>query len=113
MHILFPLVAAAILVFFGYFAIWSSSQPATPKGVSSFGRILSIILFVIAGLALISPVAARHFHHGYMVPKSECYGNTSFMGCPQGHWMNRMHMRGEKNQQENVPEQKPETPPSK
>jgi len=100
-------------VFFGYFAIWSSSQPATPKGIASFGRILSIILFVIAGLTLLSPVASRHFHHGYMMNKTECCGNTSSMGCPQGQWMNKMHMRGDKNRPENVPEEKPEAPAAK
>ena len=113
MHILFPIIGASVLVFFGYFAIWSSSQPTTPKGVSSFGRILAIILFVIAGLTLVSPVAVSHFHHGYMMNKMECRGNPAFMGCPQGQWMNRMHMRGEKNETENVPEAKPETPTAK
>lgn len=113
MHIIFPIIGASILVFFGYFAIWSSSQPSTPKGVSSFGRILAIILFVIAGLALVSPIASRHFHRGYMAPKSECYGNPSFMGCPQSHWMNKMHMRGEKGEMEPAPQPKSETPPAK
>jgi hypothetical protein len=113
MHILFALVAAAVLVFFGYFAIWSSSQPATPKGVSSFGRILAIILFVIAGLALVSPVAVRHFHHGRMMNKMEWRCNPAAMGCPQTPWMNRMHMPGDRNRPENVPEQKPETPAAK
>jgi hypothetical protein len=113
MHIIFPIIGASVLVFFGYFAIWSSSQPTTPKGVSSFGRILAIILFVIAGLALVSPVAVRHFHGGHMMNKMECRGNPAFMGCPQGHWMNKMHMPGDKNRPENVPEQKPETPPAK
>ena len=35
------------------------------------------------------------------------------MGCPQGQWMNKMHMRGDKNRPENVPEEKPEAPAAK
>jgi hypothetical protein len=48
-----------------------------------------------------------------MAPKSECYGNPSFMGCPQSHWMNKMHMRGEKGEMEPAPQPKSETPPAK
>jgi hypothetical protein len=113
MHIFFPIIAATVLVFFGYFAIWSSSQPATPKGVASFGKILSIILFVIAGLALASPVAVRHFHGGYMMNKMECRGNPASMGCPKEHWMNRTQMQCDKNRPENAPEEKPQSPSGK
>ena len=113
MHIFLPIFAAACLVFFGYFAMWSSSQPTTPKGVSSFGRILSTILFVIAGLALLSPIAVRQFHGGCRMNKMECCGHPGFMGRPQGPWMNRMQMPGDKNRPETVPEEKPETPASK
>jgi hypothetical protein len=115
MHIFLSLFAASCLVFFGYFAIWSSSQPTTPKGISSFGRILAIILFVLAGLALVSPIAARHFHCACGMNQMQFRGHPGFMGRPQGPWMNRMQMPmpGDKNRPETVPEEKSETPPAK
>jgi hypothetical protein len=115
MHLIFALVAASFLVGFGYFALWSSTQPATPKGVASFGRILAIILFVIAGLTLVSPVAARHFHRGQaaccMMDRTQFRGHPGFMG--QGPWMNRMQMRGDRNCPAGTapaPQEKPEPP---
>ena len=52
MFIVMPIVAAVVLVFLGYIALWSASQPNTPAGISSFGRVMAILLFVIAGLGL-------------------------------------------------------------
>ncbi len=112
MHILIPILAASILVFFGYFSLWSATQPTTPKGISSFGRILAIILFVMAGLALVSPVAARHFHHDYMMQNAACCGKPGFMGG-HGQWMHRMPMQCDPHQAAPTPENKPETPASK
>ena len=63
MCILLPVVAAVVLVFFGELAMWSAHQSNTPAGISQFGKIMSIILFVFAGLVLISGIACRH-HHG-------------------------------------------------
>ena len=63
MCLLVPVVSAAVLVFFGYIALWSAHQSNTPAGVSQFGRIMSIILFVFAGLVLVAGVAHRH-HRG-------------------------------------------------
>lgn len=113
MHILISIIAAAFLAAFGYFALWTSAHPATPKGVASFGRILAIILFVIAGLAFVSPVAVRHFHNGSchgncMMNRMEFRGHPGFMGHHPGPWMNGMQTPGERNGQE-----KPETPASK
>ena len=53
MFLLFPVVIVILLVFFGYSALWSSYQSNIPKGVSQFGRILSLILFVMAGLVIV------------------------------------------------------------
>jgi hypothetical protein len=116
MHLIFALVAASFLVGFGYFALWSSSQPATPRGVASFGRVLAIILFVVAGLTLVSPVAARHFHRGNfqascMMDRTHFRGHPGFMGHFQRPWMNGMQMRGDKNCPAGMaPQEKPENP---
>jgi hypothetical protein len=73
MCILLPVVAAVVLVFFGYLAMWSASQANTPAGISQFGKIMSIILFVFAGLILVSGVARRN-HSGMscMMEKMNC-----------------------------------------
>lgn len=114
MHILVPIFAASVLVFFGYFALWSAAQATTPKGISSFGRILAIILFVMAGLALVSPVAARHFHRGGMMQNAACCcPKPGFMGGSNGQWMHRMPMQCNPTQAAPTPENKPEAPASK
>jgi hypothetical protein len=64
MFILFPVVGAVVLVFFGYVALWSAYGANIPKGVAQFGRILSIVLFVFAGLVLLSGVAMRCHRFG-------------------------------------------------
>jgi hypothetical protein len=50
---------------------------------------------------------------GSEMNNTECCGKPTSMGCPQGHWMNKMHMRSDKTEMETAPEAKPETPPSK
>lgn len=116
MSIVFPLIASSALVFFGYFALWSSSQANTPKGISSFGRVLSIILFVIAGLVLVSPVAVRHFHGSHSMGRMEMQGRPPYMGhmprqgCFPQHWMGKRYMQ---DQPAAAPEQKPEGPASR
>jgi hypothetical protein len=113
MFVLFPLLAASVLVFFGYFALWSSSQANTPKGISSFGRILSIILFVIAGLVLLSPVAMRHFHGQHFMGRMDMQGRPPCMGSVPQHWMGQRSMCPYKNQPAPAPEEKPEGPATK
>ena len=72
MCILMPVVAAVIIVFLGYIALWTASQKDIPEGVAKFGRILAIILYVFAGLVLIGGVAKSHFKgHGRMGCKCE------------------------------------------
>jgi len=73
MCILLPVVASVVLVFFGYIALWSAHQSNTSAGVSQFGKIMSIILFVFAGLVLVAGVARSH-HHGMpcMMEKMNC-----------------------------------------
>ncbi len=63
---IFPIAGAVIIVFFGYLALWSASQSNTPGGISSFGKVLAIILFVMAGLVLIGGIA-RHGNRGHMM----------------------------------------------
>ncbi|MFC1501103.1 hypothetical protein ACFL58_01470 [Elusimicrobiota bacterium] len=51
---IFPVVvAAAVLVTLGYLALWSSAHEKTSKGLAGFGRVMAIILFVLAGLAFL------------------------------------------------------------
>jgi hypothetical protein len=113
MFVLFPLIACSVLVFFGYFALWSSSQANTPKGISSFGRVLSIILFVIAGLVLVSPAAMRHFHGQCCRGGMEMQGRPPCMGSVPHHWMGNRCMPPDRNQPAPAPEEKPEGPAAK
>jgi len=51
---IFPaLVACLVLTSLGYFALWTSSHENTSKGLAGFGKVLSIILFVFAGLVFL------------------------------------------------------------
>ena len=59
MFMLLPVVAAVVLVFLGYAALWSAYQEKVPAGISKFGRIMSIILFVFAGLVIIFGATMR------------------------------------------------------
>ena len=114
MFVIVPLIACSVLVFFGYFALWSSSQANTPKGISSFGRILSIILFVIAGLVLLSPVAMRHFHgQRCCMGSMDMQGRPPCMGSMPHHWMGQRFMHSDRNQPAPAPEEKPEGPAAK
>ncbi|MGA2091439.1 MAG: hypothetical protein ABSH12_08300 [Endomicrobiales bacterium] len=88
-----PVLAAVILVFLGYIALWTASQNNIPAGISKFGRIMSIILFVFAGLVLVFHMAMRpHFRgHGMMGKMGERHG--SFMRGQMGwHKDNREEM---------------------
>ena len=57
MLLLFPVIGAVVLVTLGYFVMWTSSQANTPKGVAMFGKVMSIILFVGAGLVIIAGIS--------------------------------------------------------
>ena len=79
MCILFPIVAATVLVTIGYFALWISSQANNQKGMAIFGKVLSIILFVMAGLVLVFSITCGPRGHG----KMRCMGAPGYMShCP-------------------------------
>jgi hypothetical protein len=59
MFMLMPVIVAVVLVFFGYLAVWTASHKDIPAGISKFGKILSIILYVFAGLVIIFSVTCR------------------------------------------------------
>jgi len=88
MCVLMPVVAAVIIVFLGYIALWTASQKDIPEGVAKFGRILAIILYVFAGLVLIGGVAKAHCRHHEMM--GEMRG-----GCPMMHGQMGWH-KGDK-----------------
>jgi hypothetical protein len=70
-----PVGAAVILVFLGYVALWTSSRSGTPAGVAQFGKVLSIVMYVIAALTLIGSLMMRHCgrHHGMFAKhESKC-----------------------------------------
>ena len=86
---IFPaLVGCLVLVTLGYFAMWTSSHENTSKGLAGFGRVLSIILFVFAGLVFLAGMVFSfspevHEHMRSMWMKHSMMGE----GCP----MERMH----------------------
>ena len=53
MFIFGGLIGAIIFVTLGYFVFWTATRPSTSHDVANFGKIMAIILFVIAGLILI------------------------------------------------------------
>ncbi len=86
MCIMMPVVAAVVLVFMGYLALWTAGQNGVDAGVSKFGKILAIIIFVFAGLALVSGVAMRHHFKCHRMQGEMGMHPTAFMhgqmGCP-------------------------------
>lgn len=68
MFILPSIIAAVVLVFLGYASLWSAYQANLPKNVSQFGKVMSIILFVTAGLVILFSLAVKHpgMGHGRM-----------------------------------------------
>jgi amino acid permease len=82
---------SVVIVFFGYIAMWSASQANIPAGISSFGKVMAIILFVIAGLILIFGIAGKGKMCNQMHEKPCCADGASMMpgqeaeGGPAGH----------------------------
>jgi hypothetical protein len=78
------LIGMVVLVTLGYLALWTSNHENTPKGLAGFGKVMSIILFVFAGLALVGGATASHM----------CMWYTSRDGgsCAVGRWMPGRHM---------------------
>ena len=53
MFIFCGIIGAVIFVTLGYFVFWTAMRQGTQPDMVKFGKIMGIILFVIAGLALI------------------------------------------------------------
>lgn len=123
------IVAALVLVFLGYIALWSASQNTVPKEVAKFGKVLSIILYVFAGLVIIfsltcpfgRPGMMGHgkWHHGWMkgdmdkecscckeeMKGMECMKGMKGMECMKGMKGMQPSEKGQE-QKENTQEQK-------
>ena len=67
MFILWAIAAASVLVFFGYIAMLGTIQAGVPQSISKFGKILSIALFVVAGLVLIFSLSQGLFRRNPMM----------------------------------------------
>ncbi len=86
------LVGMVVLVTLGYLALWTSSHENTAKGLAGFGRVMAIILFVFAGLALVGGATASHMCMWYMGRD----GGACVMGkCMPGHHMGAMMKENE------------------
>lgn len=101
MCILMPVVVAALFVFLGYCTLWSSSQGNTPKDISQFGKILSIILFTIAGLVIVlcSLFRCSPMNNRMMAGRPGCQGMMRMgtppeRGCRPNMMMDKEHKGG-------------------
>ena len=61
MLLIYAVAFAAMLVFFGYIAMYSAHQTNIPESMSKFGRIIAIVLFAVAALMVIAPVVQTIF----------------------------------------------------
>jgi len=94
MCILTSIVAAVVLVFLGYIALWTAGRTSTSTGVAKFGRIMAIILFVFAGLVVVMHVSRPHFRgHGMMGRMGEM--REKYMPFMHGHkgWWHKENMK--------------------
>ncbi len=88
---IFPVVVCtAVLVTIGYLALWSAAQEKTSSGLAGFGRVMAIILFVLAGLCLLVGLtfSAKHMMYG------KGWGWGMGMGCPMMQHEEMMHGKG-------------------
>ena len=73
---IFPVVVAvAVLVTLGYLALWTSAHERTSKQMAGFGKIMAMIVFVLAGLMFIVGITFS----------AKCGM------CPMCHFMGKMH----------------------
>ncbi|MDD5686916.1 MAG: hypothetical protein PHE88_03670 [Elusimicrobia bacterium] len=72
MYIMFPVVVMVLLVTIGYFVMWTAVQPNIPKGVSGFGKVMAIILFIVAGVCLVSGMVYGPRMHRFMMRNDSC-----------------------------------------
>lgn len=71
MFLVMHAVAAVLVVTVGYFVVWTSMQPNTQKGVAGFGKVMAILLFIVAGGMLLcgliyGPGMNKKMMHGKM-----------------------------------------------
>lgn len=89
MFALLPIIPATVLVTLGYFVMWTASQEKTPKGIMLFGKVMSIILFVIAGLIIIAGMTFAPI----MMRKMACCMNMPCMSEGMGKMHGMMGMK--------------------
>ncbi|OGS17861.1 MAG: hypothetical protein A3J83_08685 [Elusimicrobia bacterium RIFOXYA2_FULL_40_6] len=82
MHI----VGAVMIVTVGYFVLWTASLSSAPKGVAGFGKVMAIILFIIAGCMLIGGIVFGPKMHSMMMHKMEMGGMKD--ACGEHMYMN-------------------------
>ncbi|MFA5859615.1 MAG: hypothetical protein WC955_11200 [Elusimicrobiota bacterium] len=75
--IMIHLVAVTFIVTLSYFVMWTTSKPDRPKDVLLFGKIMSKILLITAGLVLINgmtygPKTIRNISMKYSRSCSSC-----------------------------------------
>ncbi len=86
MLIVWPLAAVIVLVFFGYIALLGMNQANISQGTAKLGKVISIALFVIAGIVLIvslwqALVPRRPYYrpaYGGFNPMTQRPGTTPF-----------------------------------
>ena len=83
MFILWAIAAAAALVCLGYFALLGTLQPNVSQGMSKFGKIIAIALFIIAGLVVIFTLAQNLFRRNPMMGRP-AYNYGAMMQRQQG-----------------------------
>jgi hypothetical protein len=66
MFIFGGIIGGVIFVTLGYFAFWTAMRQGTQPDITKFGKIIGIILFVIAGLTLIFSFTGGPFR-GHMM----------------------------------------------
>ena len=94
---IFPaLVGCLVLVTLGYLALWTSSHENTAKSLAGFGKVLSIILFVFAGLVIMvgavfsfSPGVHEHMRSMMMTQGMQMKGCSGMEGMHHEMMLNK------------------------
>lgn len=90
MFIISAVLAVVVLVTLGYIALWTAMHENTSKGLSGFGKVMAVTLFVFSALILIFGISCRGHYYGKMgtCPMMGHMGKMSGMGDMKG----MMHM---------------------
>jgi len=73
---------ALLVVTLGYFVLLTATKPTTAKGVKAFGKVLSILIYIVAAAMLIGGLMwGSKWHHGMM---SKCPMCGQSMSCMEG-----------------------------